>query len=156
MENGLSIVGYSCTLISMSVWLSQTVSTAFENLTTLGTETCRWNSENSMAVMKMTRRSLIEAFNVGIGSFLLKIYQTSLEKKETRRLTRSMGNTTVIHDCAESIIIFCDKMEVLWARQRPAQRAPASLECKSASILVGHLTRCEDGRRHSAVREERQ
>jgi hypothetical protein len=69
--------------------------------------------------------------------------------------TERTGKTMPIQLCAHSIIVDFESTEVLWARQRPAQRASGALEWSREFIRAVHFEECGEGSRDSAVREAR-
>lgn len=104
------------------------------NFVTLGRQTCRWNSDTSIAEQNMIRHKLIVAFKTGCASF----------RDRTRK-------AIVNHCCACSIMTDLERSDVLCARHSPAHFPGASLECKRAYIRDVHLVRCGDGERCSEV-----
>lgn len=146
------------TFSSISDWFSAKWRAAVVNFTTFGTETCLWNSEISVAAVKIRPRRRRAAFRVGRGSFLLgiKLMRWGIQVARSISRTESRGNATPIQDCAQSIITFRDRREVLYARQRPAHRPPDSFEWSKAWILVVHFVNWGDGRTDSAVNDDRQ
>lgn len=104
------------------------------NFVTLGRQTCRWNSDTSIAEQNIIRHKLTVAFRTGVVSF----------RDRTRK-------AIVSHCWACSIMTDFERSEVLCARQSPAHFPGASLECKREYIRDVHLVRCGDGDRCSEV-----
>jgi len=144
------------TFSSASIWLSARERSTAVNLTTFGTDTCRWNSLISVAVVKITRSSRTAAFRTGVGSFLFGTANEIGYEWKIYLRTESAGKATTTHDWEHSIMIVRRSNEVLYARDNPAHLAPESFEWIREWILLVHLARCAEGRKHSGVNVDRQ